>query len=176
MDIFQALQTDHEEVRELLDQLIIVSENDESTKLLLDEIKEQLIPHARAEEAVFYNPLREVESAKEKIGHSYTEHMRAETLLRTLRGMEKIGIEWTALAKKLRDEVVHHIETEESEIFAIARPLLTQQERNQMGTAFERMKEDAEDQGDFKNTLDMIANMMPPRFAESVRNFTQPNA
>lgn len=175
MDIFRALKNDHDELRGLLDQLVNASANDQSTKILLDEIKEQLIPHSRAEEAVFYNPLREVEAAKDIVGHAYTEHMKAEGLLRALRGMEMIGIEWTAAAKKLRDDITHHIEEEEGKMFEVARPLLSAQDSMQMGAAFERLKEDIENQSDFENTVDLVANLMPARFAESVRNFNNIN-
>jgi hypothetical protein len=174
MNIFQALQNDHETVKDLLEQLVSVSENDESTKVILDEIKDELIPHARAEEVVFYNSLRELDSAKDTISHAYREHMRVETLLHTLRGMEVVGIEWTVLAKKLRDEVHHHITEEEGVIFNMARPLLTPKESEELGNAFLAMKEEAGYESDFSNTVDLVANMMPKRFAESVRNWNHP--
>lgn len=163
MDIYQALINDHEALRPLLDQLVTASEMDADTDYLLDRIENLLIPHSRAEEAVFYNSLREIDAGKELVAHSYAEHMKAEAVLRTLQGLEKLNIEWDAAAKKLREGLLHHMAEEEGEIFPKARQMFFEIEAQQMVPAFEEAKRVAEQQGDLKNTLDMIGNMLPER-------------
>jgi hemerythrin superfamily protein len=169
MDIYQALINDHNNLKPLLDRLVAASENNGETKNLLKEVEDLLVPHSRAEEAVFYNALRETQEGKDLVSKSYGEHMEAEGLLRTLQGLEKINIDWTNAAKKLRDAVFHHIEEEEERIFTKARTIFLDSEAQQMTGAFKKAKEVALTQGDVKNTLDMIINMMPKRLADLLK-------
>ena len=52
MDIYQNLKKDHEEVKTLLTELLSLNENDEYRHTIIEKIASELIPHARAEEAV----------------------------------------------------------------------------------------------------------------------------
>lgn len=170
MDIYQALTHDHNQLKPLLDKLVVATENDQSTKALLDQIRDLLIPHSRAEEAVFYNTLRGFPAQKEQISHSFNEHMQAEVLLRTMRGLEKINIEWTAAAKKLRETIFHHISEEEGKVFDQARQILLAEEAKQLGLAFEEAKRQASQQSGMKNTVDMVANMLPKNLGDRIRS------
>ncbi len=174
MDIYQALTADHDALKPLLDQLVATAENDQRTKDLLDKIHAALIPHARAEEAVLYNSMREFEATKDLVGHSYREHVEAEATLQLLRGLASVNVDWTAAAKKLRDDLNHHIAEEETKIFGAARLVLLDNEAEQMATAFQRLKEESSERGDLKNTLALVANMMPARFAERFKAFNAP--
>jgi hemerythrin-like domain-containing protein len=173
MDIYSELKKDHDKIKPMLEKLVSASEMNEDTKTLLGQIRDELVPHARAEEAVFYNSLREIQGCKELVRHSYNEHMKAETILRTLQGMAAINVEWTAAAKKLKEELEHHIAEEEGKIFTAARQALLDEESKQMANAFKRMKPEIKDQGMMKDTLDMVANLMPNRFQDKVRNFKE---
>lgn len=170
MDIYEALKKDHEEVKALLDELVSLRNDDEYRFVLIEEIRNHLIPHSRAEESVFYNTLRAVNADKKIVFHGFQEHLEAETLLRTLQVMDKVNLEWKGTAEKLRDAVLHHVEEEESEIFAEARAAFTKEEAEAMCEAFEQLKPKIEQEGFVKNTVDMVINMMPPRLADKIRN------
>lgn len=170
MDIYQALTKDHNELKPLLDRLVAMSQVNSDTKTTLQAINDALIPHSRAEESVFYNALRETEEGKGILTHSYREHMAAEVMLRTLQGLEIFNTEWEMLARKLRESLLHHIEEEEGEIFARAREVFMEDEAEQMGAAFLRAKEISAEQGDVKNMLDMVVNMMPPRITKMMKS------
>jgi hemerythrin superfamily protein len=163
MDIYTALHKDHEEVRELLDRLVRTTEINQDTSDLLARIRDALIPHARAEEEVFYNSIRQIASDRDLVMHGFREHLEAETLLRTLQGMAMIGVEWTAAAEKLRDAVNHHIQDEETKIFPQAKRLFDQQEAEQIGAAFQALKPEVRQEGAVTNMIHMVRNMMPPR-------------
>ena len=170
MQIYEALKKDHEELRSLLNELVSLSENDESRgSELIKQIRDELIPHARAEESVFYNSMRSLDAAKEIVMDGYKEHMEAETLLRSLQAMDKINADWTSTAKKLREDLEHHIKEEEGKIFNVAKQLFTDEEATMMCEAFEKLKPEVREEGFMQNTLDLIANVMPPRFASSIR-------
>ena len=170
MDIYEALKKDHEQVKELLDELVALQNDDEYRYVLIDEIRNLLIPHSRAEESVFYNTLRAVNADKKVVFHGFQEHLEAETLLRTLQVMDKVNLEWKAVAEKLKEAVNHHIQEEESEIFAEAREAFTEEEAVAMCDAFEQLKPKIEQEGFVKNTVDMVINMMPPRLADKIRS------
>ncbi|MGE0171923.1 MAG: hemerythrin domain-containing protein [Oligoflexales bacterium] len=167
MNIYEGLTNDHNKIKGLLERLVVVSDKDNDFKAILDQINDLLIPHARAEEAVFYNTLRETDEGKDVVMHGYEEHLQAETLLRTLQGLEKINVEWTAAAKKLKEAVLHHIEEEEEKVFAAARIVFSEEEAEQLLIPFQKVKDIAREQGDFKNTMDLIRNIMPQRFRKS---------
>ena len=171
MNIFDALKKDHDKVKGLLADLVSRAERGDEVKGVLDQIADELIPHARAEEAVFYNPLREIESVKGEAMHGYKEHAEAETLLRSLQMMDKVNADTAKLANKLKDAVEHHIQEEEADIFSSARKVLLEGEAEQMAEAFERLKPEIREEGVLQQSLDLIANIMPGRFGKSVRGF-----
>lgn len=171
MEIYEALKKDHAEVKELLNELINLNEKDEYRFVLIEEIRNALIPHARAEESVFYNTIRAVDVDKTIVLHGYKEHLEAETLLRTLQVQDKLDFSWKGTARKLQDALLHHIQEEEQEIFASAKNIFTKEEAVQMGEAFEKLKPEILKEGFLKTTVDMVVNMLPPRLAQGLRNF-----
>ena len=172
MLIYDALKKDHVKVLELCDRLIGSADADDATRsTLIQQIRDELVPHARAEEAVFYNSLRSIDETKGLVMHGYQEHMMAETLLRSLQATDKVGIDWQQGARKLREALAHHIEEEEGEIFTAAQQVLANEEAEMMGKAFEQMKPEVREDGFMQNTLDMIANVMPQRFVAPLRSF-----
>jgi hemerythrin-like domain-containing protein len=172
MQIYEELMKDHRKVMDLFNQLI--SQADATAEVrngLIDQIRDELIPHSRAEEAVFYNSLREIPEVKGLVMHGYAEHMEAETLLRTLQVTGKVDAGWRTVAEKLRDALAHHIEEEETEIFDAAKQVLAAEEAEMIGKAFVEMKPEIREQGLMGTTVDMVANLMPQRFVNSLRNF-----
>jgi hemerythrin superfamily protein len=171
--IYDVLKDDHDELRPLLAQLVLETEINSDVKNLLKQIEKLLVPHARAEEAILYNALREMgsEKAREEARHGYKDHMMAETLLRTLQGLSVVGIEWTRAFKKLRESLEHHIEEEETEVFESARQILSPSEAESLAEAFEKLKQEYESQGSMKNSIEMIANLMPGRFKDTYREY-----
>lgn len=172
MTIYEVLKKDHRKIEDLLERLVHSADADDATRgRLIEQIQDELIPHARAEEAVFYNSLSTIDEAKDIVRHGYAEHMEAETLLRTLQGLDAVNAEWSKIAKKLQDSLLHHIEEEEGNVFETAQALLADEEVKMMAEAFEEMKPKIRDGGFVQSTLELVANMMPSRFATPLRNF-----
>lgn len=170
MKIYQALANDHQKVKELLTELISLKDEDvESRNELVAEIRDELIPHSRAEESIFYNSIRALDEEKKLIMHSYQEHLEAETLLRALQAADKLDMGWRATAQKLKDALEHHIEEEESEVFAAAKELFTAEEAEIMGGAFESIKPQIRDESAVKTTAEMVLNMLPIRLSNKLR-------
>ncbi len=172
MLIYDALKTDHDKIKELLSELVQLTEADEERRhTLVFQIHDELIPHARAEESVFYNSLRAIDSAKDIALHGFEEHMEAEALLKSLQSKDRIDSEWKSAAEKLKSAIEHHIFEEETRIFNVAQQLFTQEEAQMMAQAFEQLKPEVREEGFLRHTLDVVANVMPPRFAAAIRTF-----
>jgi hypothetical protein len=180
MLIYEALKKDHDEVKGLLAELVSLEDNKKGTDrrhALIEEIRDALIPHSRAEESIFYNSLRLVKAANDLAMHAYKEHMEAEVLLRVLQVRDKIDIEWKNTARELKKALEHHIREEEGEMFRAAKQLFTDEEAEMMAEAFEELKPKIREESFMKTSMDMIANLMPARFSDSVKNLfpTQKN-
>ena len=170
MLIYDALKDDHKKVRQLLKELTDLNKNNESDRHeLIGQIRDELIPHARAEELVFYNTLRNLKVTKDLVMHGYKEHLEAETLLRLLQVRDKIDTEWKENAIKLQKALDEHIQYEEQEIFPEAKKHFTEEEARMMGDAFVKLKPGIRREGFVGTTLDLVANLMPTRFSGAFR-------
>ena len=124
MLIYEVLKKDHEKLKSLIDELIEAGAKHErrKAKLLVEEIRDELIPHSRAEEAVFYSVLGTFREAQPLVlHHGFQEHIEAEAVLKTLLGKEDLDTEWHLLVKKFQKAIVEHIQEEETEIFKTAK-------------------------------------------------------
>jgi len=176
VDIYDTLSNEHRQFEALLDRLVKSSKaGTDDWKTALDELRRGVVAHAHAEEAVFYNALREEDQAKGLVMHSYAEHATAEGEIRTLGAAKALDANWTSLMEKLSKDLRHHIQEEESKIFDAARQVFTDEEAELMGQAFQRMKQETAKGGDsmVASTIDLIANMLPPRMAGGFRKRIQ---
>lgn len=172
MNIYTCLKEDHEQLKSLLAELEKLDQEDEFRFVLLEQIKQELVPHARAEESVLYNSMRAVPTDNSEVMHGFKEHAEAEALLRTLLVKDKINLDWKETAVKLREALEHHIEEEETEIFKEAQRMFTQEEAEMMGDAFLKLKADVKERGFFKGSLEIIINLMPPRFINQLKGIS----
>lgn len=170
MTIYEALKKDHARVKLLLQEIVSYQgEDDLPPAALIEQVRDELIPHSRAEEAVFYNSLRSLEDAKDEVRHAYREHLEAEALLRTLQLQNKVDMDWRNTARKLLTALSHHIEEEETEIIPLAQRLFTQQEAEMMEQAFTKLKREVKDQGFLQTSIEYITNLMPERFVPAFK-------
>jgi hemerythrin superfamily protein len=171
MQIYDALKKDHDIVKGLLAELVNLSDDSgERATALIAQIRDELIPHSRAEEQVFYNTLRAVDQAKKIVMDGYQEHIEAESLLRYLQVKDRFSADWRETAQKLKSALEHHIEEEEGKIFSAARALFTFEEAEAIGEAFEQLKPKIKGENIAQTTLDLIVNMLPTRLTDSIRS------
>lgn len=134
MDAFELLKADHKKVAELFEQLETAS-----GKRKLDvfkRIKSELEVHTHIEETILYPALVKPEETHHLTLEAYEEHKVIKTLLAELSAARSATDEWQAKAKVLRENVEHHVEEEENELFDQADDALTDEE---LATLGERM-------------------------------------
>ncbi|HJX93692.1 MAG TPA: hemerythrin domain-containing protein [Pyrinomonadaceae bacterium] len=138
MDPFELLKADHKKVAGLFDRL-----ESSSRKRKLDvfkQIKSELDVHTHIEEKIFYPALEKPEETHDLTLEAYEEHKVVKTLLAELSGAKSADDEWQAKAKVLRENVEHHVEEEENELFDKADDALSDEELQTLGNKMEAEK------------------------------------
>lgn len=126
MNIYTYLKNDHQHIQKLMDTIESIGMETHSDKTkAFNQLKELLIIHSKAEEKVFYQPLKEFSETKDKVIHGKKEHSEAEELLEELTDESLTGAAWFQKFKTLKNAVEHHVEEEENEIFNQAKKVLT---------------------------------------------------
>jgi len=72
----------------------------------------------------------------------------------------------------LKDSIEHHVREEEGKFFDAAKQLFIDEEAQAMAEAFEQLKPKIREGNIVQSTVDLIANLMPPRFAAPFREMT----
>lgn len=165
MTIYEKLKNDHDHLKVAL-QKLANAEDAESRQRLIEQVRELLVPHSRAEEAVLYNTLRDMDEGKDVVSHGYQEHVMAETLLRGLQITEAVHLNWQAGVEKLKHDIGHHIAEEENKIFAVARRVLSEHEANAMGKAFDAIKPQM-GTNVVSSNFELVVNLMPERLRKT---------
>jgi len=138
----QALQKDHEEVKDILSQLEGTSEGAvKSKEKLFLKLKQELIPHMKVEEKHFYPGIGENKELRQIALEAIEEHHVAETILKELDSLGKDKENWSAKMAVFKEILEHHIEEEEDEIFDVAGEALDNDQLNRMMESFQSDKD-----------------------------------
>ena len=138
MDAFSLLKADHQKVAQLFEQL--ESANGQGKLRVFEQIKTELELHTHIEEKVFYPALEEPEETHDLTLEAYEEHDVVKKLLQELGRARTANEEWEAKAKVLQENVEHHVEEEENELFPKAEAALGDEEIEQLGARMETEK------------------------------------
>jgi len=138
MDAFELLKADHKKVNELFDQLDAATGK---AKLdVFNQIKTELELHTHIEEKIFYPALEKPEETHDLTLEAYEEHKAVKTLLAELSGARAADDQWQAKAKVLRENVEHHVDEEENELFDKADDALSDEQIEALGQQMEAEK------------------------------------
>ena len=138
MDAFELLKADHKKVSGLFDELEAATGK---AKLnVFNQIKTELELHTHIEETIFYPALEKPEETHDLTLEAYEEHKMVKTLLAELSGARTADEEWQAKAKVLRENVEHHVEEEENELFDKADDALCDEEIEALGQRMDAEK------------------------------------
>jgi hemerythrin-like domain-containing protein len=145
MDAIQMLKDDHDKVKDLLDRLEKTTERGEKTREeLFATIKGELTVHETIEEEIFYPALKEHPKAKELVLEAYEEHHVVDTVMAELEGLDVTDETWGAKATVMKENVEHHIEEEEQEMFKQARQVFDKAELEELGARMAERKTSAQ--------------------------------
>jgi len=138
MDAFKLLKQDHKKVSDLFSK--IESASGKAKIQLFNQLKAELDLHAHIEETVLYPALENTDEAREITLEAYEEHKVVKDLLAELASAGTPDDEWDAKLTVLKENVEHHVEEEEGELFSKARRALGQERIEKLGAELEAEK------------------------------------
>jgi len=145
MDAIAMLKDDHDKVKRLLNELEATTERGVKTRAeLFATLKGELTVHEVIEEEIFYPALKGHPRAKDIVLEGYEEHHVVDLLMGELEDLDVADENWGAKAMVMKENIEHHIEEEEGEMFPKARQVFDRQELEDLGTRMAERKESAQ--------------------------------
>jgi hemerythrin-like domain-containing protein len=144
MDAIAMLKADHDKVKQLLTQLEDTTERAVKTRAeLFATIKGELTVHEIIEEEIFYPELKAHPKAKDIVLEGYEEHHVVDLLMGELEALPVEDESWGAKSLVMKENVEHHIEEEEGEMFKTARSVFDKGELEDLGARMETRRTQA---------------------------------
>jgi hemerythrin-like domain-containing protein len=144
MNALTLLKKDHAKVKALLSELESTTERGVQTRQrLFAEIKAELTVHETIEEEIFYPELKAHPKAKDIVLEAYEEHNVVDSLMGELSSLSVEDETWGAKAKVMQENIEHHIEEEEGEMFDKAEQVFDEGELEDLGRRMAERKESA---------------------------------
>jgi hypothetical protein len=141
MDAIALLKADHDKMRKLLTELESTTERGVKTRQeLFATIKGELTLHEVIEEEIFYPELKAHPKAKDIVLEGYEEHHVVDLLMGELEELDVSDETWGAKALVMKENVEHHMEEEEGEMFKTARRVFDREELEDLGGRMEQRR------------------------------------
>lgn len=143
MDALEMLTADHNRVRALFSRFEKAKTDGDATQTtaLAEKITEELEVHTAIEEEIFYPRVRELApDVAQLLDESLQEHHVVKVLLGEIDEVPAGGDEWSAKMSVLIENVEHHAEEEEQELFPKVRSATDAATREEIGAALDDKK------------------------------------
>jgi hemerythrin-like domain-containing protein len=141
MNVFTLLKADHKKVAGIMEKIDSTTERGVKTREdLFTQLKTELDVHAHIEETIFYPELEKADETHDITLEAFEEHRIVKQLLGELEEMDKGDEQWTARFTVLKENVEHHVEEEEGEMFPKARKVLGEEKAEIIGARMEAEK------------------------------------
>ncbi|ABC81178.1 hemerythrin domain-containing protein [Anaeromyxobacter dehalogenans] len=149
MNAIEMLKQQHREVDELFEEFEAAGEGARKTReRLCREIADALAVHATIEERIFYPEAKEAaEDAEDLLRESVEEHLSVKRLLAQLLESSVDDPQLEARMSVLKEQVEHHVEEEEKELFPKVRKACSAEQLDEMGSRMQKLVEELEEQG-----------------------------
>ena len=144
MDALTLLKKDHDEVKKMLKDLDDTTDRAIKTRQnLFERLKFSLTVHEQMEEAVLYPALKEHAETKEIVLEAYEEHDVVDTIVGELEQTPFDDETWHAKLTVMRENLLHHIQEEEDEMFGQVRRLFDKATLDSLGEQMRTIKAQA---------------------------------
>jgi Hemerythrin HHE cation binding domain len=141
MNAFELLKQDHEKVSAIFEKLEPTTERAVKTREeLFEKLRNELDVHAEIEEQIFYPSLKRAAETREIVLEGFEEHKIVKQLLDEMAALDVDSEQWTAKLTVLKENVEHHVEEEEGEMFKSAREVLTKDQIEDLGAQMQAAK------------------------------------
>jgi hemerythrin-like domain-containing protein len=142
MDALKLLKQDHDEVKKMLSDLESTTERAEKTRTEgLATLKQELEVHEAIEEEIFYPALKDHPKTKDLALEGYEEHHVVDMVMGELVGVDVSDETWMAKFTVMKENLEHHIEEEEGEMFPQAEQVFDDAELDELGDRMQARKD-----------------------------------
>jgi hypothetical protein len=134
MDALQLLEKDHTKVKSLMDDIEPTTERAIKTREeLFTKLRKELEVHEAIEEEIFYPALKEHPKAKDLVLEAYEEHNVVDMVMGEIEDVSYDDETWGAKFTVLKENLEHHIEEEETDMWKQARQVFDDEELEELG-------------------------------------------
>ena len=117
-DAIELLKADHEKVKDLFEKFEALSDRSKvNKKKIADQICLELTVHTQVEEEIFYPAIRGPLKDDDMMDEALVEHASAKDLIAQISEMDPGDELYDAKVKVLSEQIEHHVEEEEGEMF-----------------------------------------------------------
>ncbi|MEA2555767.1 MAG: hypothetical protein QOI60_1098 [Actinomycetota bacterium] len=142
MDAIKLLTNDHDEMKKLLNQLEETTERGIKIRTeLFAKVRRELEIHETIEEEIFYPALKEHPKAKDIVLEGIEEHHVVDGIVAELEVVPVEDETWGAKLTVMKENVEHHMEEEEGDMFQKARKVFDMDELEDLGTRMQERKQ-----------------------------------
>ncbi len=142
MDAISLLKADHDKVKKMLADGEDTTERAEVTRTeLFEKLKAEMLIHERIEEEIFYPALKAHPKAKDIVLEGYEEHHVVDGIMGELEVLPVTDETWGAKFLVMKENIEHHIEEEEGEMFKSARQVFETDELESLGARMLELKQ-----------------------------------
>jgi Hemerythrin HHE cation binding domain len=142
MDALELLTKDHAKVKGLLEELEGTDDSDTGEReRLYRRVRKEMETHEAIEEEIFYPALKSHPKAKDIVLEGYEEHHVVDEIMGELEATDVTDETWGAKFKVMKENIEHHIEEEEGEMFKQARQVFDTDELEELGARMQELKQ-----------------------------------
>ncbi len=143
MDALDLLKDDHRRVEKLLAEMDETSESDAAKREdLFRRFTAEMQTHEIIEEEILYPALKDHPKAKEVVLEGYEEHHVVDTIMNELNEVPFDHETWGAKFSVMKENIEHHIEEEEEEMFEKAEDIFDSEELDRLGARMQQRKDE----------------------------------
>jgi len=148
MDAIELLTQQHRQVKDLFHDLEGTGERaKKSRERLCEQLSDALAVHAEIEEKIFYPACKDART-EDQLREAVEEHLSAKRIIADLVQENFEEEQLDAKLAVLKEQVLHHVEEEESELFPKVKKLLGQDRLDELGEQMNEMAEELRSQGE----------------------------
>ena len=134
MNAIELLETQHKEVKQLFKKC--EKAGGEGKRQLFEQIADALAVHASIEEKHFYPATRSART-EDLLEEAVEEHLSVKRIIADLLDMDPAESQFDAKITVLQEQVEHHVQEEEDELFPKVKKLLSGEELEDLGMVME---------------------------------------
>jgi len=142
MNAIDLLEDDHKKMKKMLKELDVTTARGVKTREeLLAKMRSELLVHEKIEEEIFYPALESYKKAKDIVLEGYEEHHAVDVLLDELDSVPFDDETWAPKFAVIKENIEHHIQEEEEDMFPKARKLLGEEALEELGAQMDSLRD-----------------------------------